>query len=148
MPIGSGNNYSAVWTTFNEFLTFAGDETNQMDTKLWQVNQAGNGVWYQQQNTPLWRLFMTILYTDVYYGLGQSVTEQAVWQEVFGNQLKSETQINALLFPINPLSEEVQTLMYTDTYYGMNNYNNYVRYQALVNSTTDPNIAQACYSEI
>ena len=38
MPIGSGKNYSAVWTTFNEELKFVGDSTNMMDTPLWLPN--------------------------------------------------------------------------------------------------------------
>ena len=37
-PIGSGDNYSAVWCTFNEELSFVKDDTEMMDTTLWQVN--------------------------------------------------------------------------------------------------------------
>ena len=51
---------------------------------MYLTNQAAYGVWYQQNAAKSpegqWRVWLTLLYSAVYDGLGRQVIQQGVWQ--------------------------------------------------------------------
>jgi hypothetical protein len=52
-------------------------------------------VWWNQNNTPAWRIYLTLLYSIVVDGLGNIVTDTAVFTQMRNSEFKSSTKINS-----------------------------------------------------
>jgi hypothetical protein len=70
---------------------------------MYQVNQAGLGVWWGQNNSPKWRVMITLIYSLVLDGLGFQVQETAVFAQMLGTEFKSESKINSEFVANNPI---------------------------------------------
>ena len=42
-----------------------------IDTKMYQINQAAQGVWWAANNSPTWRIALSVLYSVAVDGLGR-----------------------------------------------------------------------------
>ena len=53
---------NAIKMIFNVNAKFDEELTNDtdLDTPIWQINQAAQGVWFGTQNTPDWRLYLNV----------------------------------------------------------------------------------------
>ena len=67
----SGNSEKAVNNTFNQWTVFKEDTVGNIDEKMYLVNQAALGVWYQLNNAPKWRTYITLIYSIVLDGFGR-----------------------------------------------------------------------------
>jgi hypothetical protein len=54
---------NAIKMTFNTRAKFDEQLTNDpdIDTPIWQINQAAQGVWYGTLNPPDWRLYLNVI---------------------------------------------------------------------------------------
>ena len=114
---------------------------------MYLPNQAGYGVWFQQNNAPKWRVYLTLLYSAVLDGLGTQVLDTGVFTLMRQSEFSAETRINALFLQQHPVDDATQTALYTDPYYGLDNADNYMHWQALY-SGADPNEQLAFKAEL
>ena len=74
-----GGAETAVNITYNQWTEFKEDTPGNIDTKMYLVNQAAMGVWYQLRNADLWRTYITLLYSIVIDGFGRQVGDTAAF---------------------------------------------------------------------
>ena len=65
--------------TYNQWTEFKEDTPGNIDTKMYLVNQAAMGVWYQLRNAELWRTYITLLYSIVIDGFGRQVGDSGAF---------------------------------------------------------------------
>ena len=128
----------AVSLIYNQYTEFTFDSDGYIDTKMYQVNQAGLGVWWGQNFSPKWRVMITLMYSLVLDGLGIQVQETAVFAQMLGTEFKTESKINSEFVANNPISNPaVVTALYTDPFYGLDNDENYFQWNVLL-ANQDP----------
>lgn len=133
-----GKEYDAVRATYNTKTSFVSAADDFVDTKMYQANQAGLGVWWNQKNSQKWRVMITLFYSLVIDGMGNQVQQTAVFEQIVGTQFKTESKINSEFVVLNPIEDPAMvTALYEDPWYGLNNLDNYLQWNTLL-STADP----------
>ena len=132
-----GDDEKAVNASFNQFTKFQSDEVGNIDDKMYFTNQAAFGVWYQLNNAPKWRTYITLLYSIVLDGLGRQVADTGVFAAMGTSEFKTWEHMNAVLLPNAPLSDAKAQVLYDDPYYGLGDPNNYYHWNSFL-STTAP----------
>ena len=94
-----GDSETAVNNTFNQWTEFQEDKVGNIDEKMYLVSQAAMGVWYQLNNAPKWRTYITLLYSIVLDGFGRQVGDTGVFQSMQINQFENNMTMNGALCP-------------------------------------------------
>ena len=94
-----GDSETAVNNTFNQWTEFQEDKVGNIDEKMYLVSQAAMGVWYQLNNAPKWRTYITLLYSIVLDGFGRQVGDTGVFQSMQMNQFANNMTMNEALCP-------------------------------------------------
>jgi len=68
-----------VNATYNQYTEFSEDTVGNIDEKMYVLNQAAFGVWWQLNNAETWRTYITLLYSIVLDGLGRQVADTGVF---------------------------------------------------------------------
>ncbi|CDW87257.1 cd36 family protein [Stylonychia lemnae] len=148
---GKDKTKNAIRMTFNQYAqyNFGGDygkaQDQDIDKKIWQINQAALGVWFAANHPPAWRLGLNLLYSVVLDGLGRQVLDQGSWtflNKVVGNQ----DGIQSNLFNDKITPEQAKQIL-TDPDFGLNNVNNYIRWAPMTDGS-DPLQFQLMVSEL
>ena len=108
----TGGYETAVNATFNQWTVFSEDKVGNIDEKMYVVNQAALGVWYQLNNAPKWRTYITLLYSIVLDGFGRQVGDTGVFEAMFANQFSSSDSMNKALCPKNLFTAAKADLIY------------------------------------
>lgn len=63
---GSNNKKNSIKMVYNTYSEYDQGETakevdSTLDTPIWQINQAGQGVWYGATHTPDWRIYLNVI---------------------------------------------------------------------------------------
>ena len=51
-------------------------------------------MWWNQNNTPAWRIYLTLLYSIVVDGLGNTLQDTAVFTQMRNSEFKNADKIN------------------------------------------------------
>eukprot|EP00347_Sterkiella_histriomuscorum_P022889 403336776 len=136
-------NQTAKYNTAKGFVEY---QDPDIDTQIWQINQAALGLWFAATQPPPFRLALNLLYSVVTDGLGRQVVQTAGWTAMFA--LASTTSgIKTDLFPGAGITDAQATAMLTDPYFGLNNLNNYIRWDPLTYGQ-DPLQYQLLFNEL
>lgn len=120
---------------------------------MWMPNQGASAIWYGLNNQEPWKQWMTMMYTMVNMGLGQSGKDFVVFNTMQTTYFPDAASIGTNLFA-NTISPDGTTLdfMFTDTYYGLSNPNNYFRWNELrvvgSSNTTEYRMQNAWMAEL
>ena len=131
----NGGAETAVNTTYNQWTEFKEDAVGNIDDKMYFVNQAAMGVWYQLRNADAWRTYITLLYSIVNDGLGRQVGDTAAFTTMKQMPFKDAESASQALCPTNKLSQEQADRIYNDPYYGLYDANNYYRWNGFLEDT-------------
>ena len=126
-----GTTKNTVSMDFVQSTQFIADEDGQIDTPMWVSNQAAYGVWYQQNNTPKWRVYLTLIYSIVNNGLGYTFVDTGVYQ-MMSEVYKDADAINRLLLEGDTTTLPQAVAIFEDPYYGLNDFNNYKKWGSLL----------------
>mmetsp|Transcript_6498 Transcript_6498/g.4614 ORF Transcript_6498/g.4614 Transcript_6498/m.4614 type:complete len:122 (+) Transcript_6498:259-624(+) len=74
-----GINRDAASLTWNQGADYVSVSDEFFESKMYLVNQAGLGVWWAQNNSDPWRIFITLIYSIVNDGLGRQVVETGIF---------------------------------------------------------------------
>lgn len=69
------------------------------------MNQVALGIWWHQNNSPLWMTYSQIFYAIVNEGLGQNLLDYQVFQEMSATYFQSPSDINTYLLPSDPVTD-------------------------------------------
>jgi len=69
----SGKTVDVVNAIYNQRAVYVSDSDGYIDTKMYQINQVGRGFWWGSNNSPSWRIYISLLYSLVLDGLGYQV---------------------------------------------------------------------------
>jgi hypothetical protein len=119
-----------------------------IDTKMYQINQAAQGVWWNAQTMPLYKLGISLLYTVVVDGLGRTIIDQGSDTFMASIHLTDAAHMQTVFFSENPITTEVANQLFNDGNYGLGNTDKYILWDQLITSKTDPLVTINFQNEI
>ena len=102
----NGELETSVNATYNQYTEFKEDTMGNIDQKMYLVNQAAMGVWYQLRNADLWRTYITLIYSIVLDGFGRQVGDTGAFTALSEQAFNSAESASSALSPTNPLTAE------------------------------------------